>query len=110
LVVVSLTLAAVLAWPGMVLISPQRLRPKRLYLWLLVLALAVWSLIRHVVRVDSCLDSGGSYDYILSQCDMNTSHPYLPMFRTHGVFMVIALTAAVMACVTHFSSSQAGDA
>ena len=27
-------------------------------------------------KVDSCLDSGGSYNYDKCECDFNISHPY----------------------------------
>jgi len=30
------------------------------------------------LKVDSCLDAGGSYDYGRNECDKKENHPYIP--------------------------------
>lgn len=68
---------------------------------MLVLATAmIWYLPAEHLAVDSCLDYGGSYDYIVGACDLIESHPYLPILHRHGfriagfaVFLLLGLAA-----------------
>ena len=39
------------------------------------------------VAVDSCLDAGGSFNYITMQCDTTANHPYVSFERRHPGMM-----------------------
>ena len=54
----------------------------------------LWSYIREAVSVDTCLDSGGSYDYVAGRCDHAQSHP----FRSYASRYPEALVAFLIAC------------
>ena len=54
----------------------MRLTATRLVLLLLALVLAgSWEPAQRALRVDRCLDGGGSYDYTMERCDFERSHP-----------------------------------
>jgi hypothetical protein len=44
----------------------------------------VWPLAAEFAAVDACLDSGGSYNYLGSVCDLEQDHPYIPVFDRQG--------------------------
>ncbi len=39
--------------------------------------------VREFVEVDSCLDSGSSFDYSRGRCDQDAPHPYIPYSHRH---------------------------
>ena len=45
--------------------------------YVLAIALA-WHPVSNALAIDSCLDSGGSFDYAAGVCDLRISHPYQP--------------------------------
>src|SRR5438552_12630757 len=48
--------------------------------------------------VDSCLDSGGSFNYGTMQCDHAANHPYVPFERRHpGMMRLLRIKAAFCA-------------
>jgi len=63
---------------------------------LVLLALVPLSalLLREGIAVDSCLDRGGSFDYPLGRCDLQTSHRPSGFAGRHGV-----LTGATVVAV-----------
>jgi hypothetical protein len=106
LVFIALVAAGLIAWPGIVLSEPRATLPRSTYFWLAVAAFATWPLIKQFVAIDACLDAGGSYDSIQGQCSMNTSHPYVPTYRTHGLFMGIAAISSILACLSYVSAKR----
>jgi hypothetical protein len=52
------------------------------------------------LAVDSCLDSGGSFNYGTMECDHTTNHPYVPFERRHpGMMRSLRIKALFMAPV-----------
>ena len=62
-----------------------------------VVALIGWSYADEFLAVDSCLDSGGSFDYTRMVCDHEESHPFIPYSHRHPLAVVSALAAVVVA-------------
>ena len=46
---------------------------------------------REFIRVDVCLDGGGSYNYIDAACDHSENHQYLPYTQRHPLAASVAL-------------------
>ncbi|MBH0184858.1 MAG: hypothetical protein HP477_05400 [Nitrospira sp.] len=44
----------------------------------------VWALVAEFLAVDTCLDAGGSFDYMRSACDLEQNHPYIPVMERQG--------------------------
>ncbi len=106
-VLAAVLFAALLIWPGAVFGSSKAALPKRVVFWLSVAVLATWPLVRELAAVDACLDSGGSYDAVLRVCSMSASFPFIPLYRTHGFFMVAATLATLLAALSYlWSRSQ----
>ena len=76
------------------LLNSQLARPLRA-VWscvaLLVAAWLLWPLVSDVLAADQCLDSGGSFDYVRSVCDMGETHPYVPLLDRQGFRVVGAI-------------------
>ncbi len=54
--------------------------------------------ISETIAVDSCLDSGGSFNYDTMQCDHRTNHPYVPFERRHpGMMRSLRIRASFLA-------------
>jgi len=104
LVLVGLVTAALVVWPGIVFGKARAGFPRSTAFWLLAAALAAWPLAKEFVAIDACLDAGGSYDSVHAQCSMSTSHPLIPLHRTHGFFIVAAAVAALFAALSFLSS------
>jgi hypothetical protein len=50
------------------------------------------------LAVDSCLDSGGSFDYGTMKCDHTTNHPYVPFDLRHpGMMRSLQIRALFLA-------------
>ena len=53
--------------------------------------------------VDSCLDSGGSYNYKEQECDDVKSHPNEPSYSKHGLSVVAAVVSGTVGLMLIFS-------
>jgi hypothetical protein len=106
LVFVAVLAACLTAWPRLVLSTPNSGVPTSTYFWLSVAALSLWPLIGHMLAVNACLDAGGSYDFVQGFCSTNESPPYIPTYRTHGLFMVIAGTCTGLAVLSYVTSKR----
>ena len=62
-------------------------------------AALVWPLASEFMAVDACLDSGGSYDYVLSTCDLQRDHPHLQLFERQGFRVVGSLALMAFAAL-----------
>jgi hypothetical protein len=49
------------------------------------------------LSVDSCLDSGGSYDYAVGACDYKVNHPYVSFAERHPRLVMASPLAIVVA-------------
>jgi len=49
------------------------------------------------VAIDSCLDSGGSFDYVRSVCDHSRSHPYIGLGWRSGFRFTLSLSCLAVA-------------
>ncbi len=49
----------------------------------------VWPVVVDVIAIDKCIDGGGSFDHVLSQCDFSENHSDLSTFKRQG-FRVVA--------------------
>jgi hypothetical protein len=58
-------------------------------------AAAAWRVASDYLEVDSCLDRGGSFDYVRSVCDHTGSHAFVSLFAWRGFFLTSALLFAV---------------
>ena len=58
--------------------------------------------LREFVAVDSCLDSGGSFDYMHSACDHEANHPFVA-YRDRYPFFVVLIGLGVGAAATAFA-------
>ena len=59
--------------------------------------------------VDSCLDSGGSFDYVNMKCDHTSNHPFVPFKQRHPVAGWIGFVTgliAVLAALTFYLQVQ----
>lgn len=54
---------------------------------------------REVLAVDSCLDSGGSFDYSTATCDHQQSHPYLAYSHRNPTAQWTAATGGLLMLV-----------
>jgi hypothetical protein len=52
---------------------------------------ALWRLADDYAALDSCLDRGGSFEYVRSVCDFSSNHPAVSIFSWRGVFITAAL-------------------
>jgi hypothetical protein len=52
---------------------------------------ALWRLADDYAALDSCLDRGGSFEYVRSVCDFSFNHPAVSVFSWRGVFITAAL-------------------
>jgi hypothetical protein len=51
---------------------------------LLLAVILLWPSASEFFAVDSCLDTGGSFDYVTGQCDHTNNHPYADTWAQHG--------------------------
>ena len=61
----------------------------------LLVLVAVWSFAAERLRVDSCLDAGGSYDYELGRCDQERSHAVVP-FKQRPAILALAFVGVIL--------------
>jgi hypothetical protein len=62
---------------------------------LFVSVAAVWRVASDYMALESCLDLGGSFDYVRSACDLTESHAVVSLFAWRGFFLTSALVFAV---------------
>jgi hypothetical protein len=67
----------------------QRTIPSRLSLatGLVLVVFAIWfviPVIHDLLAIDSCLDRGGSFDHVRSECDFSTNHPNVSTLSRQG--------------------------
>lgn len=55
--------------------------------------------VQDFVRVDDCLDSGGSYDYVRGVCDHAVAHQYIPFLARYRMFASVTLLSVAAALV-----------
>ena len=68
--------------------------------WVMLLGaplLLSFSYVREVWLVDSCLDSGGSFDYLRMICDRDVSHAFVPYSQRHDALVAIVVLATLVA-------------
>ncbi|MBA4327156.1 MAG: hypothetical protein C0428_02915 [Polaromonas sp.] len=58
-------------------------------------AAAAWRVASDYVALDSCLDLGGSFDYVRSVCDLTDSHAVVSLFAWRGFFLTSTFVFAV---------------
>lgn len=49
---------------------------------LVIAGILFWRLVSAFLASDTCLDAGGSYDYVARRCDYILSHPYVRFYLT----------------------------
>lgn len=64
-------------------------------LCLFLSAAAAWRVASDYLTLDSCLDLGGSFDYVRSVCDFLRPHSVVSLFGWRGFFLTSALVFAV---------------
>lgn len=74
------------------------------YAALFVTAWLLWPLVSDIVAADRCLDSGGSFDYVRSVCDMTGNHPYVSLLDRQGFRMVGAVVFGICALIALHSN------
>ncbi len=62
---------------------------------LLFSAAAAWRVAGDYLALDSCLDLGGSFDYVRSVCNSAGSHAVVSLFAWRGFFITSAFVFAV---------------
>jgi hypothetical protein len=77
-----------------------------------VAAWLLWPLLSDIFAADRCLDSGGSFDYVRSVCDMTENHPYVPLLDRQGFRVVGAVVFGIYALLSlrsSFSTSRSAE-
>ena len=92
----------------------MRLTATRLLLLFLAMMVAMaWQPARRALRVDRCLDSGGSYDYALERCDVERDHPQVGAVSASQAGIdwagVARIMIAVGACLPCLSGRTGGE-
>lgn len=57
----------------------------------------MFSYLREALLVDSCLDSGGSFDYSRMICDRQVSHVFIPYSQRHFTSIIATSLGTVIA-------------
>ena len=68
----------------------------------LLLAFVGWQFF----AVDSCLDAGGSFNYVARRCDMARTHPYPGLWQAFGLPFVGAAIAGAVGVVLMISRGR----
>jgi hypothetical protein len=63
--------------------------------WAVISLVAAWQVVSHLLAIDRCLDQGGSFDYVRGECDLESSHNTISLFKTHGFLLVTTVLAAI---------------
>lgn len=65
------------------------------FVFLMLGATLCWPIFRDFFAIDRCQDLGGSFDYVMSQCDQLIAHKYIPLLERQGFFVVSSLLFVV---------------
>lgn len=49
--------------------------------------------------IDACLDQGGSYNYLNEQCDMENTHPFVPLIARYPLLINSTMLLSVIGLV-----------
>ena len=60
---------------------------------------------RETLLVDSCLDSGGSFEYLRMVCDREVSHAFVPYSQRHGG-LIVATSLAILVATAYLIISR----
>ena len=60
------------------------------------------SYVREFIAVDSALDSGASYDYVVGRANYTTNHAFIPFFYRHRILVVSSNVLLAAAAVYGF--------
>jgi len=60
------------------------------------------SYVREFIAVDSALDSGASYDYLVGRANYTTNHAFIPFFYRHRILVVSSNVLLAAAAVYGF--------
>jgi hypothetical protein len=61
--------------------------------------LLLWPLLPQALAIDSCLDAGGSFNYLQSTCDQAQSWPRLSLLERSGLRIAVASSLALLGAV-----------
>jgi len=53
--------------------------------------------VRELYLVDTCIDSGGSFNYTTMTCDLSVVHQYIPFVARHRAFTILVFISACLA-------------
>jgi hypothetical protein len=65
----------------------------------------IFTYAREALLIDSCLDSGGSFDYLRMICDHEVSHAFVPYHQRHDTLTVAVFLIMFVAAVYLIISS-----
>lgn len=75
----------------------MRFGARLMTLGVLLMVPLVYSCASESLRVDACLDAGGSFDYARDRCDHESGHPHEPFAERHvGLAAAGGLGAALV--------------
>ena len=63
---------------------------------ILIAGYLVWQPASIIFAVDTCLDQGGSFDYVAGACDFDRSHPYAPDARPYDANFLVAVLVGIV--------------
>ena len=78
---------------------------RRIVFGLIILFPAIFLILnysRELIIVDSCLDKGGSFNYLLYKCDPNSSHDFIPFRNRNPALLIAGISSVLMAMVLAF--------
>ena len=98
----------------LVLFRPWRLIPHMHIAWICILAalLILFGLVLAIPVVsetfasDACLDTGGSFDYVMSVCDRMANHPYIGLWWRSGFKLTVSVTSFISAIALAIVAKQ----
>ncbi|MCW5574809.1 MAG: hypothetical protein KIT13_01825 [Burkholderiales bacterium] len=97
---ISLLLAVICFRQGQGSHLPESRRAALPVIWgtvaLLAAAWLLWPVLSDIFAADICVDVGGSFDYVLSVCDMQQSQPYVSILDRQGFRLVGAFVFGVI--------------
>jgi len=74
-----------------------------LAIFLLPLGFLVTNYGSEFLAVDSCLNSGGSYDYDNNRCDRKENHPYIPYSNRKKALILSCASLSVVGLASVFT-------
>lgn len=72
---------------------------KSLVIFILVIPAVILAgfYMRELYLVDTCIDSGGSFNYTTMTCDLSVLHQYIPFVARHRAFTILVFISACLA-------------